>query len=94
MPATGSRFAKPVKKCFKSTEQWVYCGIDFSSLEDYISALTTKDPEKLKVYTGVKQYEVIINGVSHLISEDTMVEYDGNLITGEELYEKLSNSKL
>ena len=50
MPATGSRFAKPVKKCFKSTEQWVYCGIDFSSLEDYISALTTKDPEKLKVY--------------------------------------------
>ena len=62
-------------------------------MEDRISALTTKDPQKLKVYLGVKQYEVTINGVSHLISEDTMVEYDGNLINGEELYEKLSNSK-
>lgn len=51
MPATGSRFAKPVKKCFKSTEGYIYCGIDFASLEDRISSLTTKDPEKLKVYT-------------------------------------------
>jgi hypothetical protein len=62
-------------------------------VEDRISALTTKDPNKLDVYIGIKQYKVTINGVSHLISEDTMVEYDGNLITGEELYEKLSNSK-
>jgi DNA polymerase-1 len=27
------------------------CGLDFSSLEDRISALTTKDPNKLKTYT-------------------------------------------
>lgn len=50
LPATSSRFAKPVKKLFQSTDEWIYCGIDFSSLEDRISALTTKDPEKLKVY--------------------------------------------
>lgn len=51
LPATGSRFAKPTKKCFRSTNEWVFCGIDFSSLEDRISALTTKDPNKLKIYT-------------------------------------------
>ena len=28
----------------------MYVGLDFSSLEDRISALTTKDPNKLKVY--------------------------------------------
>lgn len=50
LPATGSRFAKPVKKCFKAPKGWVFAGIDFSSLEDYISALQTKDPNKLKVY--------------------------------------------
>lgn len=50
LPATGSRFAKPVKKLFTSNSDWIFCGIDFSSLEDRISALTTKDPEKLKVY--------------------------------------------
>lgn len=50
LPSTGSRFAKPVKKLFKSTEEWVFCGIDFASLEDYIDALQTKDPNKLKVY--------------------------------------------
>jgi len=29
----------------------LFCGLDFASLEDRISALTTKDPNKLKVYT-------------------------------------------
>jgi DNA polymerase-1 len=31
-------------------QQWIFGGADFNSLEDYISALTTKDPNKLKVY--------------------------------------------
>lgn len=51
LPATGSRFAKPIKKCFKSSDEWIYCGIDFNALESRIDALTTKDPNKLKVYT-------------------------------------------
>lgn len=29
---------------------WIFAGADFASLEDYISALTTRDPNKLKVY--------------------------------------------
>jgi DNA polymerase-1 len=29
----------------------LFCGLDFASLEDRISALTTRDPNKLKVYT-------------------------------------------
>ena len=61
-------------------------------VEDRINALLTKDPNKLAVYTGYKQYQLEINGVIHLISEDTILEYEGNLLTGEELYEKLSSS--
>ena len=41
---------KLVKECFVAPEGWIFAGADFNSLEDYISALTTKDPNKLKVY--------------------------------------------
>lgn len=52
IPATGSRYAKLIKRCFRMTiPGWLFVGLDFSSLEDRISALTTKDPNKLKVYT-------------------------------------------
>lgn len=46
-----SEFGKLIKACFAAPEGWLFCGADFNSLEDYISALTTKDPNKLKVYT-------------------------------------------
>lgn len=36
---------------FRGNAEWLFGGADFASLEDYISALTTKDPMKLKVYT-------------------------------------------
>lgn len=42
---------KLIKSCFEAPPGWLFCGLDFSSLEDRISALTTKDPNKLKVYT-------------------------------------------
>ena len=48
---SGSKYAKKIKKCFEAAPGWVFCGLDFASLEDRISALTTKDPQKLKVYT-------------------------------------------
>lgn len=51
LPATGSRFAKPVKECFTSNNEWIMCGIDFNALESRIDALTTKDPNKLKVFS-------------------------------------------
>jgi len=46
-----SRLAKLVKECFEAPPGWLFVGLDFDSLEDKISALTTRDPEKLKVYT-------------------------------------------
>jgi DNA polymerase I len=45
------RLAKMIKECFEAPPGWLFVGLDFDSLEDRISALTTKDPEKLKIYT-------------------------------------------
>lgn len=50
LPAS-SRYAKLIKSCIQAPPGWLFCGLDFASLEDRISALTTKDPNKLKVYT-------------------------------------------
>lgn len=50
LPATGSKYAKVIKSCFQAPEGWLLCGLDFNALEDHISALTTKDTNKLKVY--------------------------------------------
>lgn len=41
---------KLIKSCFTGPSGWLFAGADFSSLEDYISALTTRDPNKLAVY--------------------------------------------
>ena len=49
LPA-GSFYGKLIKSCFSAPKGWLMVGADFNSLEDYISALTTKDPNKLKVY--------------------------------------------
>lgn len=46
----GSAYGKLVKSLFMAPKGWLFAGADFNSLEDYISALTTKDPNKLKVY--------------------------------------------
>lgn len=55
IPANGKsklkkELAKAVKACFQAPPGWLFVGLDFSSLEDRISALTTRDPAKLKVY--------------------------------------------
>ena len=47
----GSAYGKLIKSCFVAPTGWIFSGADFSSLEDRINALLTKDPEKLKVYT-------------------------------------------
>ena len=47
---SGSTFGKLIKGCFSAPKGWLFTGADFNSLEDYISALTTKDPNKLNVY--------------------------------------------
>ena len=52
IPSTGTKYAKVIKGCFEAPTGWLMIGVDFDSLEDKISALTTKDPNKLKVYVG------------------------------------------
>lgn len=51
IPNTGNRYGNLVKSCIQAPPGWLFVGADFSALEDRISALTTKDPNKLKVYT-------------------------------------------
>lgn len=51
LPATGSDYATLVKEMFEAPPGWLFTGLDFNSLEDRISALTTKDPNKIAVYT-------------------------------------------
>jgi len=59
IPSTGTQYAKAVKECFqtppftteKDPKGWLFCGADFLSLEDKVSALQTKDPNKIKIYT-------------------------------------------
>lgn len=46
----GSEYGKLIKECFVSPDEWLFAGADFNSLEDMISALTTKDKNKLAVY--------------------------------------------
>lgn len=47
---SNSIYGELIKSCFVNPENQIMCGADFNSLEDMISALTTKDPNKLKVY--------------------------------------------
>ena len=51
MPSTGTPLAKYTKRIFQAPKGYLIVGADFSSLEDKISALTTKDPQKIKVYS-------------------------------------------
>ncbi len=46
----GSEYGDLIKSCFVAPQGWLLVGADFNSLEDYISALTTRDKNKLKVY--------------------------------------------
>jgi DNA polymerase-1 len=59
IPSTGTQYAKLIKRCFEVPRRvrcgvvpaWLFVGADYASLEDRISALLTKDPHKLSVYT-------------------------------------------
>jgi DNA polymerase-1 len=49
LPAN-STYGKLIKSIFQAPAGWIFAGADFSSLEDRINALLTKDPNKIKVY--------------------------------------------
>lgn len=87
IPSTGSTYSKLVKSCFVAPEGWVFMGADFASLEDRISALTTRDPMKLKVYMGHNVYEISVGSVTHHIRDDDTIVYDGKTYTGQEFYD-------
>ena len=89
---SNSKYAKVIKKCFVAPPGWILVGADFDSLEDRISALITKDKNKLKVYEGHVIYELTINGTCHHIRDDTIIEYDGKTYTGEAFYEKYAHT--
>lgn len=88
---SGSKYGKLIKSCFQSNDRWIFCGADYASLEDRVDTLLTKDPNKLKIYAGTRQYDVTLNGETHRITEDTIVSYDGKEMKGDELYELLTN---
>lgn len=92
----GSKYGKLIKSCFQAPPGWIFAGLDFASLEDRISALTTKDPNKLAVYQGHIVYEVDIDGTIHHIRDDDVISYDGKTYTGQQFYDlfQSSNSSL
>lgn len=48
---SNSMYGKAIKSCFRAPTGYLWAGADFSSLEDRINAILTKDPNKIKVYT-------------------------------------------
>lgn len=91
---SGGKYGKLIKSCFQAPTGYLLIGLDYSSLEDKISALLTKDTNKIKVYQGHNVYELIINGVCHHIRDDATIVYDGKTYTGEEFYEAYTSSPL
>jgi DNA polymerase-1 len=49
LPAN-SIYGKLIKECFGCLDGWLFGGADFNSLEDMVSALTTRDTNKMKCY--------------------------------------------
>lgn len=89
MPS-GSTYGKTVKKMFRAPSGFLFAGADFSSLEDRINALLTKDPNKIKVYTDGYDGHCLR---THAYFGDEMPDIDGSTVEGinsiEEKYPKL-----
>lgn len=50
MPATGSIYAKPLKRCFVVPDGWVLYAVDLSALEDRVIANLSKDKNKCSLF--------------------------------------------
>jgi DNA polymerase-1 len=51
LPATGNDYAIYIKQMVKAPKGWLFVGADFTSLEDKVITLLTRDPNRLKVYS-------------------------------------------
>lgn len=115
---SNSTYGKLIKSCVQAPEGWLFVGLDFASLEDRISALTTKDKNKLKVYLenydahclrafayfgedmpdivlatqGTSCYKAKVGDTYVCFSEQEQIDYCGQVYTGKELYELLTNT--
>jgi DNA polymerase-1 len=83
LPSTGTVYAKQIKRCFKAPKGYLMVGADFSSLEDRISALLTKDPNKLSVYSegfdghALRAYAYFKNQMPDIVEEIAKAELPG-----------------
>lgn len=77
LPSSGNPHAKIVKACIEAPPGALVVGADFWSLEDRISALTTKDPAKLKVYTDGYDGHCLR---AYSYFEEDMVDIDPNSV--------------
>jgi len=50
LPSKGD-MGKLIKSCFVAPKGWLFAGADYSSLEERIGAILSKDPNRIKVYT-------------------------------------------
>lgn len=116
----GSAHGKRIKEAFMAAVGWIFAGADFASLEDRISALTTKDPNKLRLYTdgfdghslrayayfgedmpsiemapeGVPCYKANVGGIDIYFHAEEDIEYLGQTMKGQQLYELLTSSRV
>lgn len=84
---SGSRYGKLIKSCVEAPPGKLFVSSDFNGLEDRINTVLTKDPNKVKVFTGMRIFELNVNGTIHHIREDATINFDGKVFTGEEFYE-------
>lgn len=76
MPSAG-KYGKLIKSCVVAPKGWLFCGADFSSLEDRADALLTKDTNKIKVYTDGFDGHCLR---AYFYFKDKMKDIDGNSV--------------
>ena len=79
LPA-GSTYGKLIKSIFAAPDGKIWTYSDFNSLEDYISALLSKDTNKMKVYLGHEIFEIKTDNETFVVRDDSEVRYHGELI--------------
>ena len=76
---SGSTYGKDIKSIFEAPIDKLFAYSDFNSLEDYISALLSKDPNKMKVYLGHEIFEIVADGKTILVRDDSEIRHHGEV---------------